>query len=73
MWISVRDRPADGDGPVDIWRRGEGRIADCKCHRLSVSGPTGVPLAQWYQLYGGYAGGATVGHWREKPGPPGGA
>lgn len=72
MWISVQNRLPEGDRLVDIWRNGEGRVHNCKCHRLSVTGATEVPLAQWYQLYGGYAGGATVTHWREIPGPPDG-
>lgn len=70
MWISVKDRLPEMGHPVDIWRRGSGRLANCICYHLSITGSKGTPLAQWNMKYGGYAGGATVSHWMEIPEPP---
>ncbi len=70
MWISVKVRLPEPDQRVDVWRRGTGRITDCVCHHRSVTNDSGTSLASWYQRYGGYAGGASITHWRPLPDPP---
>lgn len=70
MWISVVDSlPREGKC-VDVWRRGVGRLPNCICHHKDISHASGTPRADWTQIYGGYAGGATVSHWMEIPDPP---
>jgi hypothetical protein len=67
-WISVRDRLPEPGKRVDVWRTHSGREPDCVFFHRSAYG-----IAHWNLPYGGYAGGATVTHWREVPPAPGDA
>lgn len=70
-WISVKDRLPPEGHLVDVWRRGQGRLANCYCfYKGYAHYANGTPLGMWNQKFVGYAGGASVTHWMEIPGPP---
>ena len=72
MWIHVHDRLPEEGKLVDVWRYGQGRVANCVLVGMDYYTPMFYtvrpdrPSDRIYQRHS-FVGGSRITHWRELP------